>query len=175
MPKTPEEFLEEAKELIGAETELERYPYPVEYDSIRRYCHMTEDPNPLFMDPAYAQASGYRDALCPPTMVEYFVKENLWPPSSKPASALPRVATPGERNINLTRELEFYKPIVVGDRISYKRRIAEVYIKPIRLDAKAFWTKIETLIYNQDGDMVAKMTNLGLRHRTPEQIAEAGE
>jgi hypothetical protein len=71
--------------------------------------------------------------------------------------------------------LEFYKPIVAGDRISYKRRIAEIYIKPIRLDAKAFWTKIETLIYNHDGDLVAKMTNLGLRHRTPEQIAEAGE
>jgi len=175
MAKTPEQILEDARNLIGAETELREYPFPVEYDPIRRYCHMTEDDNPLFLDPDYARTAGYGDVVCPPLFVRYFSSDPIWPPPAESTPALPPVPTAGNRAINLTTEFEFYHPVEVGDRLSSKRRIADVYIKPIRLDSKAFWTKTETLVYNQRGELVAMMSNLGLRHRTPEQIEEAGE
>ena len=41
-------------EWIGRKTPLYHGRYPVEYDPIRRYCHMVEDDNPLFLDPEYA-------------------------------------------------------------------------------------------------------------------------
>ena len=56
-----------------------------------------------------------------------------------------------------------------------KSRIADVYILEIRLDPKAFWIVTERIISNQDGEVVAIYRNLGLRHRTPEQVKEAGD
>lgn len=175
MPKTPEEILEEARKLIGAETELVAGRYPVEYDPIRRYCHMSDDTNPLFLDPEYAKQTKYGEVICPSLLVGYFAGNGVWPPVDRPQPELPPVPTAGNRAINLTTEYEFYKPVKVGDRLSAKRRIADVYIKPIRLDPQAFWILTEQLIYNQDGELVAKASNLGLRHRMPEEIAAAGD
>ena len=171
MAKTPEEYLDEAKQLIGQETEMVHGRYPVEYDPIRRYCHMTDDTNPLFLDQDYASKTSYGEVISPPLLIGYFVGNGPWPPTDDSEPALPAIPSPGIRAINLTTEWEFYYPVKVGDRLSYKRRIADVYIKSIRLDPKAFWSRIETLIYNQHGDLVAKSSNLGLRHRTPEQQA----
>ena len=58
--KTPDEFLEEAKKMIGTETEPVRFLYPVEYEPIRRYCLMVDDDNPLFLDPEYAKRIGVK-------------------------------------------------------------------------------------------------------------------
>ena len=41
--KTPEEILEEARKMIGLETEPVSFPYPLEYEPIRRYCLMIDD------------------------------------------------------------------------------------------------------------------------------------
>lgn len=174
MDKTPEEFLEEARKLIGSETEPVQGRYPVEYDPIRRYCHMTDDTNSLFLDPQYAKSTKHGTVVCPPLLVGNFASAGLWPPA-KDQPALPPIPTPGDRNINLTTEYEFSKPVKVGDRLSIKSRIADIYIKSIRLDPKAFWTKTERIITNQDGEVVAVATNLGVRHRTPEQVKADGD
>lgn len=170
MNKTPEEYLEEARQLIGAETEVMPGRYPVEYDPIRRYCHMANDTNPLFLDRDHAKNTPYGGVISPPLLVGYFAGNGAWPPAETAEPTLPPVPTPGDRAINLGTEWEFYKPVRVGDHLSSKRRIADVYIKSIQLDAKAFWVKTDTLIYNQHGELVARASNLGLRHRTPEQI-----
>ena len=44
-------------EWIGRQTDVVPGRYPVEYDSIRRHCHMVEDTNPLFLDPEYGKES----------------------------------------------------------------------------------------------------------------------
>ena len=165
MAETPEEMLEEAKKSIGRETATAEGRYPVEYDPIRRYCHMTDDDNPLFLDPGYARKGKHGAVVCPPLLADYFAGR----------SALPPVQTPGDRNINLTTEYEFFKPVKVGDRLSSKSRITAIYIKAIRLDSKAFWTETERTITNQDDEVVMVSRNIGLRHRTPEQIEEAGD
>jgi acyl dehydratase len=176
MPKTPEEYLEEAVKLIGAETEMAYGRYPVEADSIRRYCHMTDDPNPLFMEPEYARGVGHPTTPCPPLQVGYFANRGyFWPPPDGTEPALPEVPTPSPRPINLTTEWEFYQQVYVGDQLSYKRRYADIYMKPIRMDPKAIWIVTEVLVYNQRGDLVAKGSNLGLRHRTPEDVKAAGD
>lgn len=174
MDKTPEEILEEARKLIGSETETVQGRYPVEYDPIRRYCHMNDDTNPLFLDPQYARQTSHGEVVCPPLLVGNFAGPGIWPPA-RDLPALPPIPSPGDRNINLTTEYEFFKPVKVGDHLSIKSRIADVYIKSIRLDPKAFWTKTERIITNQDGEVVAVATNLGVRHRTPEEVKAAGD
>jgi len=175
MIKTPEELLEEARKLIGMETKPLRSRYPVEYDSIRRYCHMNDDTNPLFLDPEYAKKTKHGAVIAPPLFIRNISGPGPWPPQTdSDEHRLPPVPTAGNRAINLTTELELFKPVKVGDHISRSERLADVYIKPIRLDPKAFWVITETIFRNQHGEVVAIARNTGVRHRTPEDIREAG-
>ncbi|MCH7835647.1 MAG: MaoC family dehydratase N-terminal domain-containing protein, partial [Chloroflexi bacterium] len=52
---------------IGTEIATARGRYPVEYDAIRRHCHMVDDNNPLFLDPDYANSTEHGAVLCPPS------------------------------------------------------------------------------------------------------------
>jgi acyl dehydratase len=170
--KTPAAILEEARKLIGSETPQVPGRYPVEYDAIRRYCYMCDDTNPLFLDPEYAKRTKYGDVISPPLLISYFAGNGIWPPAGEQPQ-LPPIPTPGDRAINLTTEYEFLKPVKVGDRLSTSSRIADVFIKGIRLDPEAFWTVTERIIRNQDGEVVCIARNTGLRHRTPEQVKAA--
>ena len=175
MAKTREEMLEEARKSIGRETEPVEGRYPVEYDPIRRYCHMTDDDNPLFLDPEYAKKTKHGGVVCPPLLVGCFAGGGSWPPEQQHSLGSLQLQAPGDRSINLTTEYEFFKPVKVGDRLSSKSRVADIYIKAIRLDPKAFWTETESIITNQDGEVVMVSRNIGLKHRTPEQVKEAGD
>lgn len=39
---------------------------------VERYAHAVGDENPLYFDPVYARAAGYRDTIVPPLYVEIF-------------------------------------------------------------------------------------------------------
>ena len=76
----------------------------------------------------------------------------------------------GDRAINLSTTWEFLKPIRIGDRLWLQPSIADVYVKPIRLDPNAIWIIDETHFYNQDDELVAISRNTSLRHRAPEEV-----
>ena len=151
--------------------------YPVEYDPIRRHCHMVGDLNPLFLDPAVAKDGPYGEVIVPPSMLPiYFASEGPWPPKpiatedpDRPLFTL-GVPTPGDRGINMAVEYEFLEPIRVGDQLRLQLRIADIYRKAIKLDAHAIWIVSETAIFNQHDSVVAKWRNTVLVHRSPEQI-----
>jgi len=73
--------------------------------------------------------------------------------------------------INLNQQMEFFRPVRVGDRLSRQMVIVDIYQKPIRLDPKAVWTAVEPRITNQDGELVATIRNTLLIHREPEEVA----
>ena len=85
------------------------------------------------------------------------------------------VPTAGDRNIVLSTEIECLKPVKVGDRISQNQRLVDVYIKPIRIDPKAFWLVWEIIYRNQNDEVVLTIRNTMVRHRTPEEIEAAGD
>ena len=64
--KSPTEILEYAQKRAGTRTETVPGRYPVEYDPIRRYCHMIDDLNPLYLDKEYAQKAGFGDVVYAP-------------------------------------------------------------------------------------------------------------
>ena len=151
--------------------------YPVEYDPIRRHCHMVGDRNPAFLDPEVAAAGPHGAVIVPPSMLlTYFASPGPWPPEA--GQGVPEggytfgVPVMGDRGINMEVEWDFLEPVRVGDRLRLELRIAEVRIKPIKLDPLTVWITTETSFFNQHDSVVAKWRNTVLFHRSPAQIAE---
>lgn len=166
--KTPEEFLEEARKMIGRETETISAPYPVEYEPIRRYCTMVDDDNPLFVSPDYARKTKYGEVILPP-----FAPFGIMLGESPFARIRPPM--PGSYLINMAQEWEWKKPVKVGDRLSYKTRLEDIYIKKIGIDPKAFWIVFLTEVTNRDAEVVCTFKNILLCHRAPDEVAKDGE
>jgi acyl dehydratase len=160
-------------EYIGKETSTVRGRYAVDHDPIRRYCHMVDERNPLFLDPDYGRNSRYGATICPPAgwLAMYFAGFGPWPPTIEPM--LPIVPTPGRRFVNLIVETENFKPIKIGDRLSSRKRVADVYQKAISLDPEAVWITGETIISNQNDEVVCIVRNTYVVHRTPQEVAAA--
>jgi len=158
---------------IGTEIPQARGRYPVEHDAIRRHCHMVDDNNPLFLDSEYANSSGHGAVLCPPSgwLALYFASLGPWPAVFEPL--LPIVPTPGKRIVNMSQEVEWSARIKVGDHLSVRRRVADVYQKGITLDPEAVWIVAEAVITNQRDEAVCTIRNTLLTHRTPEEVAAA--
>ena len=159
------------REWIGRSTPLRAGRYPVEYDPIRRHCHMVEDRNPLFLDPEFAATTRYGGVIAPPTLVDYFAGNGVWPPADDGPPLIRQVPTRGDRLINMNQTLEFLRPAKVGDRLSSQVVIVDIYEKPIRLDPKAVWIVFETRVTNQAGELVSVTRNTLLTHRSPDAVA----
>jgi acyl dehydratase len=167
--KTPEEMLEEAKELIGMWSEEISYQYPVEYESIYRYCDMVDDENPLFLDPEYAAKTKHGGVIMPP-----FAIFGMMMPGFQEVM-MPRMPrTPGPFVINMSQEYEWFQAVRVGDQLSFMSRVADIYVKSTKIDPKAWWIVLEFLYKNQRGEDVLLVRNLALSHRSPQQVAEEG-
>lgn len=162
------------KEWIGRTSEVVHGRYPVEYDPIRRHCHMVEDLNPLFLDPEYAKTTRFGSVISPPVLVEYFATAGVWPPSEEGKKLSQLVPTRGKRKLNLNQVMEFHNPARVGDRLKWQMVITDIKEKAVRLDPKALWVTSEMRIYNQDDVLIAVIRNTGISHREPHEI-EADE
>jgi len=176
----PEQFdIEKIRaEFVGRKGKRRDGAYPVEHDPIRRHEHMCYGRNPLFLDPDYGKNSKYGTNIAPGVMADYFAGDGTWPGWAGGDMAGRQMGDPeldvptlGDRAINLNTQWEFLAPMKIGDRLWSQPGIADVYVKPIRLDPKAVWVVNETRIYNQNDELVAVSRNTGLRHRSPEEVA----
>ncbi len=179
-----ERILASARQQIGTETPVRWGLYPVEHEPIRRWCHMVECANPLYLDPAYAARTRFGRVVCPPLMIPIFASLGLpsrpgasgpeidWPPApaGQPSEELDP-PTAGTHGINLGGTLEFRERVFVGDRLGSKKRLVDVYIKRIKIDPEAFWIVTDTLYLNQDERVVAVNRNTLIRHSDRDQIA----
>ena len=161
------------KKYIGTEIAKIRGRYPVEYDPIRRHCHMVDDNNPLYLDPEYAKSTEHGAVLCPPSgwLALYFASLGPWPAVFEPL--LPIVPAPGKRIVNMIQEVEWSAHIKIGDQLSIRRRVADIYQKGITIDPEAVWIVAEAIITNQRDETVCVIRNTLLFHRTPEEVAAA--
>ena len=179
-----ERILAAARGQIGRESAVRWARYPVEHEPIRRWCHMVECNQPLYLDPAYAASTRFGRVVCPPLMIPIFATLGLpsRPSSSGPAIDWPPLApegraddvdppTAGTRSINLGGTLEFRERVFVGDRLGSKVRLVDVYVKRIKIDPEAFWIVTETLYLNQHERVVAVNDKTLIRHRDRDQIA----
>jgi acyl dehydratase len=176
-----DEWLVECNRLLGFETEPVEALYPIEYEPIRRYCHAAWDDNPLFVDPEYARRSRFGEVLCPPlglramTVLPGGPLDSPFPPFTGSLPTLPPLPLSMKQTVNLGVEWEFFRPVVVGDRISESARYSKFELKPIRIDPKALFFTVERIYRNQRGEEVAISRTTSMLHRSPDQVKAEGD
>jgi acyl dehydratase len=106
------------KSLIGRESEP--VVHEVEKGAIRRFVEAIGDPNPIYTDEEAARAAGYPSLVAPPTFPAVLVVNDRFRHSLDLGT---RSLLHGEQ------QFEYGRPIVAGDRITVKSRVADVQEK----------------------------------------------
>jgi acyl dehydratase len=105
--------------LIGRESEP--VLHEVEKGAIRRFAEALGDPNPLYQDEAAAKAAGLAGLLAPPTFPVALTQNERFRHSLDLGT---RSVLHGEQ------QFEYARPIVAGDRLVVKTRVADVLERP---------------------------------------------
>jgi acyl dehydratase len=156
------------RDWVGTPLGHSRGRYPVEYDPIRRYCHMTGDTNPLFLDPDAAKRGPYGRVMCPPGFVGYFIGAGPWPRVPDEASPLPRgVPRLGKLAVNMGIEWAFTTPVLVGDHLAADWSVEDVWVKSTKLDPMSVWIRTVGAIMKDAGSPVGTWANTVMYHRPP--------
>jgi len=103
------------KSLIGRESEP--VVHDVEKGAIRRFVEALGDPNPLYIDEEAARAAGHPGLVAPPTFPAALTGNERFRHSLDLGT---RSLLHGEQ------QFEYGRPIVAGDRITVKTRVADV-------------------------------------------------
>ena len=153
---------EEARAFIGKEGPP--VTREVSEKEIRRFCFAVGDLNPLYLDEGYAKTARFGGIVAPPMFfdiptVPEFPLNKLKEDGMAEAGVRPPLRV--SRSMAGGNEVEFFKPIRPGDRITRVSKIAEMYEKEGRSGPMVF-TVYEQRYTNQDGDLVAieRMTGI---------------
>ena len=106
------------KTLIGRESEP--VVHEVEKNAIRRFADALGDPNPIYSDEEAARAAGFAGLVAPPTFPAVLAANDRFRHSLDLGT---RSLLHGEQ------QFEYGRPIVAGDRITVKSRVADVQEK----------------------------------------------
>jgi acyl dehydratase len=90
----------------------------VEKGAIRRFAEALGETNPIYFEEAAARAAGYRSVVAPPT----------FPTTLRAGSDLREglMLTPGKHLLQAEQSFEYARPIVAGDRLTVRSKIADV-------------------------------------------------
>ncbi len=166
---------------------------PVERSAIRRQLEVLEMDCPLHYDDAVARQHGYDGVFAPAHMVQTFQVSSLWEPGlpsiwttddkhftvsgTGRAGAVEQVPTPGTAGFVTDLEVEFLKPLYVGERVTQvTQTLLDVNPRKTRVGDGAF-TTYESFYENEGGERVArqKMTSYTYIPNAPEGGDGAGQ
>lgn len=128
----------------------------------QRWAAAVGDDNPLWFDPDYARANGYRDVICPPLYLQYAILgvaplSSLRPDGSSGAvsgslsfAGAPRRMAGGESTM-------FHLPAYHRDEIEMVRTISDIVEKEGR-SGRFVLVTWHTVYHNQNRELVAEAT-----------------
>lgn len=106
---------------------------------IRHWCEVMEDTNPLYTDEEYAQHSKYGGIIAPPTQVQVYIMNPLWPKTEREPNSMEQLVSlfkaHGFSSIVATEQVQEYGvPMKLGDQISYTISVQSV--SPLKQTAR---------------------------------------
>ena len=167
----------EVRALIGTETPPERNRFPLSDEMAFDLADAIEDPNPLYADQNHAKRSRFGELLCPPLATW----KDIAPPIGFFGAGQEshfQVPLPfNSYGLNGGSDWQFLRPAYVGDWITRRFRISDIYEKQGRSGPLVFVVRLETQT-NQHGQIVNLAKRVSI-HRafaqeesTPEMIKD---
>jgi acyl dehydratase len=141
-----------------AEREFPDFDYPVTRIDIARFARATGETNPVHYDPETARQAGHEDVVAPTTF-PYAIRMHAstlnaeLTPDGSPASDVPPLPT--KRAMAGETSVTFGVPIVAGDTVTVRKRLADMYEKEGRSGPLVFVT-MEYTFTNQRDETVAQ-------------------
>lgn len=143
-----------------ADREYPSFEFQVTATDIAKFAHATGETNPIHFDRGAAIAAGYADVVAP-TLFPYVVRMHasaLVPsdqlePDGSPTADVPPLPT--RRAMAGETAIEVGEPVVAGDVITVRKRLAEMYEKEGRTGPLVF-VEMEFTFTNQRGKLVAR-------------------
>lgn len=155
---------EEAKKWVGRKTEMYQLEDPVDRFRIKLFAEWVEDENPSYWDEEFAKKE-WGGIIAPPGMLVTFAMPfmPLWRPKHVKVVERPmlvmRIPLPGNTMINVETDTTFYKPIRVGDRLSYQEEVLSVSEEKKTSLGPGHFIVTVARYYNQNGELVAEEKN----------------
>ena len=128
----------------------------------QRWAAAVGDDNPLWFDPDYARANGYRDVICPPLYLQYAILgvaqlSSLRPDGSSGAVSGSLSLPNAPRRMAGGESTTFHLPAYHRDEIDMVRTISSILEKEGR-SGRFVLVTWHTVYRNQNGDLVAEAT-----------------
>ncbi len=120
----------------------------VEAGRLRYFFETLRERNPIYRDASAAKAAGYDNVPIPPTYL--FCLEMM--DSENPFEFLQKLDIDLTRILHGEQRFEYHAPVVVGDTLTFKSRVADVVDKK---GGALTFVNVETRITNQLGKHVA--------------------
>jgi acyl dehydratase len=126
----------------------------------QRWAAAVADDNPLWFDPDYARANGYRDVICPPLYLQYAILgvsplAGLRPDGSSGAVSGSLSFPKAPRRMAGGESTTFHLPAYHRDEIEMIRTIESVVEKEGR-SGRFVLVTWHTVYHNQHGELVAE-------------------
>ena len=164
--------LDELQNWIGREHEFKGAD-DVTRSDIRRKLEVYCFDCPLHYDDAAAREHGYRGLVAPVTMTPLWGMPPYWRPGEaifygpglreQPGGIRTDLPVVYPRGVNTATEWEYFEPLYPGDALSGNWKLVEIKPRETRLGNGIFLT-VETSIFKQSGEFVAKNRNTGFRY-----------
>lgn len=128
---------------------------------------------PIYYDDKTAQAHGYRGRVAPVVLTPLWGMPAYWEPGEaifygpdlreKPGGIRTDLPNVYSRGVNTATEWEYFEPLYPDDHLSGNWKLVEIKPRQTRLGDGIFLT-VETSIFKQSGELVAKNRNTGFRY-----------
>src|SRR5262245_5444252 len=147
---------DEIRSWVGRETP----PWTIELSrlDVKRFAVATDDLNPLYLEEEKARQSRYGGLIAPPLfymapLTEPKPESELRPDGLPYEGKFPIPPTPLPRLMDGGTDIEFFQPIRVGDVLTGRSKITDIYQKDGRSGSLIFVVR-ETTFTNQRGEIV---------------------
>ena len=165
--------------LIGSETEPERNRFPLSDEMAYDLADATEDPNPLYVDKASAEASRFKGLLCPPLATWKDIAPSIGYFGAGQESHFDVPLPFNSYGLNGGSDWQFLRPAYTGDWVTRQFKIMDIFEKEGRSGPLVFIVRRETQT-NQHGDAISVADRVSIhRSRPPEEevaaVADSGQ
>ncbi len=161
---------EDALKLVGVKGDPIHAEFTVNWEMIKVYCAMEEDPNPSYWDEEYATKQ-WGGIVAPPGLLLTWGMALQWHPDKNRQHyfVAMKIPLPGDTLINVATSTEFHRHLFLGDRLYAVDCLVQVSEeKRTRLGVGHFLTT-RAEFTNQNSELIAVTTNDMFRYYVPEE------